>query len=98
MTGDRPDKTDHLTGNRSRDDNCLLARSHKAAIPRAQTHLCLPGDVPDALWQTIDAIVQFSGKRRGESTSELGLTICGRVAGDLGYRGWRRNRLTRCFW
>jgi hypothetical protein len=37
-------------------------------------------------------------KRRGESTSELGLTICGRVAGDLGYRGWRRNRLTRCFW
>jgi hypothetical protein len=37
-------------------------------------------------------------KRRGESTCELGLTICGRVAGELGYRGWRRNRLTRCFW
>jgi hypothetical protein len=42
--------------------------------------------------------IEEKRKRRGESTSELGLTICGRVAGDLGYRGWRRNRLTRCFW
>ena len=46
--------------------------------------------------QFLDQLIE--GKRRGESTSELGLTICGQVAGDLGYRGWRRNRLTRCFW
>jgi len=60
LTGDSPDKTDHLARDCSGDDNWLLARGDKTTIPSAQTHLSLPGDIPDVLRQTFDAIVQLS--------------------------------------
>lgn len=49
LTGDRPDKPDHLACDSSCNDDLRLAFGNQTAIPRAQTHLRLPRGIPDAL-------------------------------------------------